>query len=727
MRAVWHLFADDVRRLAGNATAMLVVAGLVAIPSLFAWFNIAASWDPFGNLGDLKVAVADTDEGYRSDLIPVKVTIGAQVVDKLRANDQLDWTFTTERDAIEGTESGAYYAAIVIPEDFSATMMTFFTGRARQASIAYYSNEKKNAVAPNLTGAGADAVAAQINETFVATLTDIALDIASSLADQLERPETQSALAAFDANVADFATRLGDTAGTLDGYRALTDTARSLLDNSAALLGQTSTAVGQAAPQLDTARQGVDDVASALDGAVATVQGALGSSADAIAQVGDDVDTLFGDASDDAASTTAAIRRQADALTAQAAVYRQLRQTVQGLPGAQGDAHATAVADALQRTADQLDALSAGLGDAADALDTNAADAETQRQAVQELIDQAKSSASDAADSFGTSLGTQTDRLAAAVRDASSVLSQDQGRLASTVTTLGDAADSAGRSVDDVRATLEDAASALRTAGERLAAFHASLASALDGADSDAVRAVLGTDASTLSAALAAPIALHRQAVFPVGNFGSAMAPYYTFIPLWTASILIMLAVSVEVSPRQRRGIGEPGMTPRRMFLGRFGVVALISLMQSTVSCLGSLLILHVQAVHPLLFMLSGWVGGLVFALFVYTMVACFGNIGKAVGMLMLVVQVSGSAGSYPLQTLPEFMQRISPFLPITHAIRAMRAAIAGIYMNDYWIELGKLVVFVPPLLLLGLLLRQPMAGLNRWLGAQLERTRLIG
>ena len=250
---------------------------------------------------------------------------------------------------------------------------------------------------------------------------------------------------------------------------------------------------------------------------------------------------------------------------------------------------------------------------------------------------------------------------------------------------------------------LDDTAAHLREAGAGLTTFHDDLADALTSGDADAVRSLLAGDASSLASALAAPVELDRKAVFPVANFGSGMAPYYTFIPLWTASILIALAVRTSLADEQRRRFRR--LRPHQVFLGRFGVFALISLLQSTVSCAGSLL----------------------FLFFIYTMVVSFGNIGKAIGMLMLVFQVSGSAGSYPLQVLPGFMQRLSPFLPITHAINAMRAAIAGIYQNDYWMELSRLLLFVPPLLLLGLLLRKPLIGLNRRFGEQLERTKLIG
>ena len=127
-----------------------------------------------------------------------------------------------------------------------------------------------------------------------------------------------------------------------------------------------------------------------------------------------------------------------------------------------------------------------------------------------------------------------------------------------------------------------------------------------------------------------------------------------------------------------------------------------------------------------MLFMLDGWVSSLVYSFFIYTLVASFDNVGKAIGVIFLVVQISGSGAAYPMPMLPEFMSYISPYLPITHSVTAVRAAIAGIYDNDYWIALGKLLLFVPPMLLLGLVLRKPLVRLNRSYSAAAERTRLL-
>lgn len=134
-----------------NAIAWIVILGLSVVPSLYAWFNIAASWDPYSNTGSLKVAVANVDAGYEGELLPISINLGEQVVSGLRENNQLDWVFTDSQKAVEGVKSGKYYAAIVIPETFSNDMMSLFSDDVEHSDILYYLNEKENAIAPKVT------------------------------------------------------------------------------------------------------------------------------------------------------------------------------------------------------------------------------------------------------------------------------------------------------------------------------------------------------------------------------------------------------------------------------------------------------------------------------------------------------------------------------------------------------------------------------------------------
>lgn len=188
MKNILRIFKYDLMKIHKNVIAMIVIMGITVIPTLYAWFNIAASWDPYGNTGNLKVAVASSDEGYSGELLSVNINLGDQVLTTLRGNSQLDWTFTSAKKAKEGVKSGKYYAAIVIPKDFSKDMMSIFTSNVTHPEIKYYINEKENAIAPKVTVKGANAVQQQINDSFVQTVSQTALEAFSLLITLLTRP-----------------------------------------------------------------------------------------------------------------------------------------------------------------------------------------------------------------------------------------------------------------------------------------------------------------------------------------------------------------------------------------------------------------------------------------------------------------------------------------------------------------------------------------------------------
>ena len=135
MKNIFRIFKNDVSRIRSNVIAMIVIMGITVIPTLYAWFNIAASWDPYGNTGNLKIAVASLDEGYDSELINVNLNLGDQILDTLKENDNFNWVFTEADDASSGVKSGKYFAALVIPEDFSRKVE-----RGEQSVVSFYSD-----------------------------------------------------------------------------------------------------------------------------------------------------------------------------------------------------------------------------------------------------------------------------------------------------------------------------------------------------------------------------------------------------------------------------------------------------------------------------------------------------------------------------------------------------------------------------------------------------------
>ena len=684
MSTIWKLFTGDIKRLTSNVVSIIIVIGLVMIPGLFTWFNVAACWDPFSNMKNLKFAVANVDEGYRSDLIPVKVTVGDQVVNALRANSELDWTITSKSDAIEGAKSGKYYAAIVIPKQFST-----------------------------------DEVAAEINTVFAKTITSAGLEIASSLADQLSTPAVKEQLNTFNTNIAGFATQLESTADLLGTYGSLTDSAGALLDTANALITQASSAAQQGSTDLKGAKQGVSDVAGALSTTTEAMSNALDTSASSFGAVSDSIDKLYADANSGATTTADELEHQATAVGKQTAQYTEIRNTLAGLLGDD-----SSIVKALDRSITRQTRLQQALNTTASDIRQGNQDAQNQRAQVKDLAKQAQNSIASITADYASNVQPQIESLSATVADASSVLDTSAAKLNTTLGDLRSTSSDADSMLADAHATLDKVANKLRSASSELTSFNGKLSEALNSGDMSMVKEVLGNDPETLASTLAAPVQLKRKAVFPVANFGSSMAPFYTLIPLWVGSLLMAVTLKTSVSRRTRESLGNP--RPHQLFLGHYGVFALIALLQSTVSLGGDLLFLHVQAVHPLLFMLTGWLASLVFSFFAYTMVASFGNVGKAIGVLMLIVQISGANAAYPMQMLPDFIAKVSPFLPLTHAVTMMRAAIAGIYDMDYWRAAGLLLAFIPPLLLLGLLLRKPLVKFNQWYVAQVESTKVL-
>ena len=153
MKNIWEIFRRDIKRIKNNVIAMIVVIGVLVVPCLYAWFNIAANMDPYANTSGIRVAIANCDTGAKTDVITMNA--GDSIVEKLKENKSLGWQFVSEEKAKEGVQAGDYYAAIVIPENFSSSLVSILSGDLKRPKLDYYVNEKKNAIAPKITDTGA--------------------------------------------------------------------------------------------------------------------------------------------------------------------------------------------------------------------------------------------------------------------------------------------------------------------------------------------------------------------------------------------------------------------------------------------------------------------------------------------------------------------------------------------------------------------------------------------
>lgn len=736
MRSIIAILKRDLSRIRGSVVALIVAVGLVIVPTLYAWFNIAGSWDPYGNTGNLKVAVANSDNGYMSDLIPVRVNIGDTVVSALRENDQLDWRFVSESDAVEGVRSGEYYAAVVIPENFSSRMMTVFSSDAEHAEIVYYENQKANAIAPRVTDKAASTVRQQIDETFAKTISDVGLATTSSLLEFMDGDQIAAYAGNLSGTLAGAITTLRDASGSVDEFAGLLQSSTGLLDSTSDLLASAGTASKDAKALVGDAKTGLSGMHDALDAAVAAINQSLKDSAGDYDAAAKAIDEAFG-AADAHVSLTVTQLRDASADVAKRA--SDMRDVQDNILAVERDVEGSnlpeklkaelvqkidIVANTVGNVANQQELLAKHLSDAAASLETGAADARAKAQAVKDGIAEAKGSIGGVKDSYNATLKQQISDLSDAVADVARRGSDMADDLGATVTDLSHAASALSDDLVGAHEVLADASADLVSAADDLQRLKEGLDTAVTSGDLDRVRELIGSDPAALADALAAPVALDRQAVYHIKNYGSAMAPFYTTLSIWVAGIVLAAMLKANVDEADVKALGNPRL--HELYLGRYAFFALLAFAQATLVCAGDLLFFGIQCEHPFQFMLVGWLAGFVFSNMIYTLTVSFGDIGKAIAVVLLVMQVAGSGGTFPIEMTADFFQAVYPFLPFTHAINAMHAAMAGAYGMEFWIELGTLSLYLIPSLALGLVFRRPVIRANRWIIEKLEETKLM-
>lgn len=762
MKMIWGIFKRDMCHATRNVIAVIVSMGLVVVPALYAWFNIAASWDPYGNTKALKVAVANNDKGYKSDLIPVRVNVGETIIGTLHANDQLDWQFVNSDKAIDGVKSGEYYAAIVIPKSFSADMMTLFSPDIKHAQLKYYLNEKINPIAPHITDQGATTVVNTIDKTFAKTIAQVGLDLASNILRYSQSPQMAEYMRNLDDNLTTMADTLTGASQQVTAYSQLLGSANDIVDSTGRLLSSATKAGKQARNALKQGKSGATSLTLAGASVTSSVNTALNQVSDAFDQVAAKVNKAFDALGTDSATAANQLKELGEQISSGESLYdtyitslKHMRASVEQLPD--GDAAKQPILDAIDREITLLEAakgdtqkLTQELKDASTQVTQNAAAAEHSRKEILGRIASAKQSITDVHDDYTTNVKPKIDALASTV---STLISQTDSmitQLSGTTDNLDDVTGDVETNVTSIRSTLGAIAKKLDSS----AATVKELITKLDSPDSDSVsdsgesdelRALTTANASTLSTLISAPVALHRVAVYPIANYGSAMAPFYTILSIWVGAIILCAMLKVTISDREKAhvlGLGDtlpriagpsgPGNASRwglrldHEYFGRYAIFALLALLQGTLVCLGDMYFLGVQANHALQFLAVGWLAALVFSNIVYTLTVSFGDIGKAVAVVLLVMQVAGSGGTFPIETLPKFFQMLYPFLPFPHAIDAMHAAMAGSYGNEYLLDMVYLALFLIPSLLLGLVLRKPVIRLNTWVSRNLESTKVM-
>lgn len=726
MKKIGQVFLYDISHIKKNVIAMIVVLGLCVVPSLYAWFNIAASWDPYSNTNGLKVAVANTDEGYEGEILPLQINIGDTVISSLRENDQLDWTFTGKKDAVEGVKSGKYYAAIVIPKSFSQDMMSLFSEEMTHSDIIYYINEKENAIAPKVTDKGASAVQQQIDEIFVKTAAQVGLDLLDTISEVTSSDGAQAAAQNLTENIRKIGSDLDSTAGTVKAFSNLTVSMQQMLDATADILNKAGQNTETNLSLLNETGNSVDSLRSAVSGTTESVNQVLAQGSQCYDAISGQINNAFSSISTDAGATAGALNSVASEVQVMIDRYTGFRDSLQQL----ADSFPLA-SDLLQPIIGNLnesiahqEAVRDKLNEAAAKITETASDAGNYQVQLDQLVQQSSQQISGIRSDYENNVKTQINTMFGTLGDTSSAVQSLFTSMDNGVEDMEKLAKDAGSGLEKMKTTLDTSASLLTATAEKVNQAAEKLDTAAQDGNVEILKNVLGSSPEVISSFVSAPVRMQTKALYPVENYGSAMAPFYSTLSIWVGGIILVAMMKVTASENLKRALTP--LKPHQIYLGRYLLFLVLGLIQSGLICLGDLYFLGIQCEHPFLFLLAGWVSSVVYVNIIYTFTVSFGDVGKAICVVLLVMQVAGSGGTFPIEVAPEIFQKIYPFLPFTHSMTAMRECVAGFYQYTYWAELGIMCLFLLASLFLGLVLRKPVIRLNELFIEKLEDTKLM-
>lgn len=548
MANIIKIMLRDLKNVSTNVAALVILMGLCVIPSLYAWFNIHSNWDPYSEdaTSNLKIAVFSKDEGMQ--VKNLSLAVGDSVVNALHDNKTIGWVFPEdERTAVNGVYSGEYYAALVIPEDFTESIAAIADGNLDGGKILYYENDKKNAIATKITGKAKTAVQTQVNSTVFATITELAAKLGSIL----ENTDNNAA-------VRQMVLRMENLKTDIKGLQHMLGSAQNMTD--AAM--QTMKGIAQLNDKI------ILDLRSDLN-LIATASAAFGTSGIETANMRlQDYILLMEDGKSD---------------------LKQMRRLLKKLY-----AHV-----------DTLETELVGIKDS---------------ELLQQIVE---------------------------------VLENEPEKI--------------------------------------------------------------GTFFST-------PVNLEKERVFPVKNYGSQMAPFYTVLSIWVGALILVAIIHTKVHPAE----GIENVKHYQEYFGRYGIFFLVGQAQTLICVLGDVFFLDIQCMHLFLFWCASALASFVFTLLIYSLTYAFGNVGEALAVVIMVIQVAGAGGTFPKEVLPDIYQQIYRFLPFPYAMDALKEAVGGIYGNAHLESLAKLAAFLPAALFIGLLLSIPFRRLNEMIEESKERSKLM-
>ncbi len=686
MQNIFKIFIRDIGGISRHFFAIIVAVAILLLPSLYAWLNIYSNSDPYGNTGNISIALCSLDTGYTNKR-GTFINKGETVLDVLSESDSIDWVIVDDDiKATEGVDSGEYYAAVIIGEDFTYNMYHILSDVSDKPEITYYENSKKNAVAAKITETAMEKLKTSINENYLEVVIDSVMQQSNKLTDNVKLRSPKKAIydvllsaktalqSAISLNEdyektmknSDSSINTSEIESIISQINSISEKSEDYQSSIAEIDLQVYQAINEAQSALDLAEQSIDDKDNQT-----TATKRLETSSQHLREVSESLQEWSNRFSD-------------------SKIEKELKKVIGGL------------ADDFKELSSEMHLISAS-----NPIDKTISSA---RESVKSILNTISKTLVPSATDLQETINKTLQDGAGSLKDIS-LVSNDANKLTD--------------SVSNAKTALSDTEGQVTAEIENICVHLDSMLNLLDNIDADGnidkLINFLGGNPKYYGTYFSQMVQTQEDSVYPVGSYGAAMAPFYTVLAIWVG--LVMLTAIIKSHPSSK-GLVNPH--PNQLFFGRYLIFFVLSQIQAAIIVTGDLFLLNLKCELPGMLYLSAAITSFVLSLFIYSLVVSFGDVGKGLVVIIMVLQIAGSSGTFPIELLPELYQKIYKLFPFPYAINAMRECFCGMYDNIFIVEISYLMIFAMIGLVIGLFVRKPFIGMNKYVEEQLEEAELF-
>lgn len=710
MKNAFKIFKNDIKNIFKNYAALIVVIALCILPSLYAWFNIKASWDPYAESGisNIKIGVVNKDLG--ATLNNNEVNLGQKVVDELKGNTQMGWQFVTEEESVKNVEEGKYYAMITIPENFSKNLTSIVTQNIEKGDIIYTVNEKINAIAPKITVKGASAIQEKVSKTVVETVSNaifgVGKDLGTQLEDQLPRLNNiynqLLELQGQFGNINDVVNLAGDGA---DKLKTLISDIQKDIPLVNKTLENSQNLVSNLEGFLNTSKNNLNNIAPIIKNDIKIINGISNEVSKGV----DAIISAINSGSEYAPQLVDSSLQKLNSLKSSVNSLISILKTMNKFNGKFDDILETLanVQEAIDKAINVLNTIKDSL---ANGVNPDLSLLNNVKNITNDISNITEKLYNNFDENITNRINSIFDDAYTVGNNVLSVLKEAQNKIPQVtdiMNTVYQGADKGIEGIDFVKAKLPEAENMINELVSKVGSVN-------DSADIHELIDFLKTDVNLRSDFLANPVNIIENTLFPMGNYGTGMTPFYTVLSLWVGLLLLSSILSVEAK-------GEYSATAQ--YFGKMMLFMSIAIIQAIIVALGDLYLLKIYCVNPALFVLGSVFTSVIFTIILYSLCSVFGNVGKVLGIVLLVIQIGGSGGTFPIQLTPKFFQAINPFLPFTYAISFAREAIGGVVQSVLTKDIVVLSIYGAIFILISLFLKKPINKLLHGFSESMEKS----